>query len=81
MSGRSRGALFMLAMAIGLTAWAANQNGLDVVDSVSAYRRRAESDSRFRLVDLSQFAPSVRLDIKYATSDNFTGKVLYPSAK
>ncbi len=33
------------------------------------------------LVDLQQFDPSLILDLKYATKDNFTGQKLYPCAK
>lgn len=33
------------------------------------------------LVDVGVLEPSIVLDIKYATADNFTGQVLYPSAR
>ncbi len=33
------------------------------------------------LVDLSLFDPRLRLDIRYATTDNFMGRVLYPVAR
>jgi D-alanyl-D-alanine dipeptidase len=32
-------------------------------------------------VDLAVFAPQIRQDIKYATADNFVGKVLYPCGR
>lgn len=31
------------------------------------------------LVELCQISPSILLDIRYATANNFTGKVLYPA--
>jgi zinc D-Ala-D-Ala dipeptidase len=33
------------------------------------------------LVDLNLFDPRLRLDIRYATTDNFMGRVLYPVAR
>src|SRR5437868_15392704 len=33
------------------------------------------------LVDVTKAVPHVRLDIRYATTNNFTGTVLYPMAK
>ncbi len=32
-------------------------------------------------MDIRQVLPDVRLDIRYATENNFTGKVLYPEAR
>jgi D-alanyl-D-alanine dipeptidase len=33
------------------------------------------------LVDIGTVAPGIRLDIRYATANNFTGTVLYPQAR
>ncbi|MBF0545455.1 MAG: D-alanyl-D-alanine dipeptidase [Candidatus Riflebacteria bacterium] len=33
------------------------------------------------LVELTKLDPSIVLDVKYATTNNFTGKILYPSGK
>jgi D-alanyl-D-alanine dipeptidase len=33
------------------------------------------------LVLLSDIAPSIQLDVRYATTNNFTGQILYPVAK
>ena len=33
------------------------------------------------LIDIREVLPDVRLDIRYATENNFTGKVLYPEAR
>lgn len=33
------------------------------------------------LVDLALIAPAVRVDMRYATRDNFTGAVIYPAAR
>lgn len=31
-----------------------------------------------KLVDLEEFIPGIVIDLKYATSDNFTGQIVYP---
>lgn len=33
------------------------------------------------LVEINRIEPGIRLDIRYATRDNFTGRVLYPKAR
>jgi D-alanyl-D-alanine dipeptidase len=33
------------------------------------------------LVELQSIIPSIKLDLRYATTDNFTGQMLYPEAK
>ena len=33
------------------------------------------------LVDVAEHVPRAVLDLRYATADNFTGKVLYPTAR
>jgi beta-N-acetylhexosaminidase/D-alanyl-D-alanine dipeptidase len=33
------------------------------------------------LVDLATLAPDIKLDLRYATADNFTGRVMYPAAR
>lgn len=35
----------------------------------------------YDLVEVVKINPNIRLDIKYATTTNFTGKILYPSAR
>lgn len=48
--------------------------------SASAYSQIiSEKDSSF--VDLEKYIDGIVLDVKYATEDNFTGMILYPSSK
>ncbi len=58
-----------------------NKHGLKIVNSPELYKQTVVSDSNNLLVDLEEFISSIVLDIKYATEDNFTGKVLYPYPK
>ncbi|MCC6696683.1 MAG: M15 family metallopeptidase [Candidatus Hydrogenedentes bacterium] len=41
----------------------------------------ARTASHADLVELVDVIPDILLDIKYATTDNFTGKVVYPAAR
>jgi D-alanyl-D-alanine dipeptidase len=42
---------------------------------------KAPNDSGAELVDVQRAVPGVVLDIRYATTNNFTGQQLYPSSK
>lgn len=44
-------------------------------------RAISPEDLGLELVDMGTYDPSIIQDIKYATTDNFTGQVLYPSAR
>ena len=55
--------------------------GVTVVDDTSFYKKEIERDSLNKLVDLEKFIPLVKLDIKYATKDNFTGIQVYNKPK
>lgn len=43
----------------------------------SRYVAQARADSSKQLVNLEQFVPGLKLDIRYATSNNFTGEKIY----
>lgn len=38
----------------------------------------AEAESESGFVDVARLEPSIRIDLRYATANNFTGKVVYP---
>ena len=58
-----------------------NKYGLRVVESFDTYKQLVEKNSDKELIDLEKFIPGIVIDIKYATPDNFTKKVLYPKSK
>ncbi len=58
-----------------------NKYGLEVVASVALYEQLAANDPVKRLVDLEIVIPGITIDIRYATDDNITGEILYPSAR
>lgn len=57
-----------------------NPYGLDILSTVSQYLENIENNPNHELVDLSKEIPDVVLDIRYATDNNFTREIIYPSA-
>lgn len=58
-----------------------NQYGLEVVSDPALYRALAARDADHELIDLARLDPSILLDVRYATADNFMKRQLYPSAR
>lgn len=58
-----------------------NQHGLAVVSDAATYRRLVAADPQNELVDLAEFAPEIALDVRYATTNNFMKRELYPEAR
>ncbi|MDR3665515.1 MAG: M15 family metallopeptidase [Ignavibacteriaceae bacterium] len=58
-----------------------NKYGLTIIDDTSFYRKEVERDSLNKFVDLEKFIPGIKLDIKYATKNNFVGVPVYTEAK
>ncbi len=76
--------LFLTGMLLVL-AWqpqqkSANPYGLEIVSELGEYNRLIARNSDNALVDLGKI-PGIVLDIRYATSNNFTRQAIYPSAK
>lgn len=58
-----------------------NEYGLEVIDDKDLYLQTVEEDPSKELVDLEEEISGIRLDVRYATEDNFMGEQLYPFAK
>ena len=56
------------------------QAGPARVREAAEYRRQVGRDARQEMVDLAPFIPGIRLDIRYATTNNLTGQRIYPEA-
>ncbi|MCK9219591.1 MAG: M15 family metallopeptidase [Bacteroidales bacterium] len=54
-----------------------NPYHLTLVSSVNEYSGMVAKDSLQKLVDLKKTIPGIQLDIRYATSNNFTHKKIY----
>lgn len=57
-----------------------NAYGLKV-DGLDQYTRDKEKNANMTLVDLKKHIPSIVLDVKYATKDNFMRKAMYSQAR
>lgn len=58
-----------------------NPYGLDLVNTMEAYRKSVAEDTNNTLVDLEKYIPGIVLDIKYADTNNFTHTQIYSQAK
>ncbi len=57
-----------------------NKN-LKVISSIEEYQKMKDENPNFELVNLEDFVPGIKLDIRYATKNNFTGQKVYESAQ
>lgn len=51
------------------------------VTGLKKYKRQIKADPSIRLVEIKRYIPGILLDIRYATTSNFTHKRMYPQAK
>lgn len=58
-----------------------NKYGLFVINDIKTYKEAIKNDSNKILVDLEKFIPGIKLDIRYATKNNFLGEPVYKKAK
>ncbi len=56
-----------------------NKYGLFVVNNISYYNSLVAKDSSNKLVNLQKLIPDIKLDIRYATKNNFLGEPVYNS--
>jgi len=75
--------LLLLCQSPSLFAQKSRQNpyGLDIINTEEAYRKSVKENPENKLVDIKKAIPSIVLDIRYATKDNFMQRVMYPKAR
>lgn len=74
-------AIYLAAMFLLISnLFAQNRYGLKTTD-YAAYQKSVETDPTKELIDLEKFIPGVALEIRYATTNNFTGEKIYNLAK
>lgn len=54
-----------------------NKHGLKVVNTVALYKAQVKADSNQQLVNITSYIPGISTDIRYATPNNFTKRILY----
>ncbi len=58
-----------------------NAYGLNIINSQAEYLQSVKTDSNNRLVEIKNFIPTIKLDIRYATANNFAGRQVYSEAR
>lgn len=58
-----------------------NPYSLEIISSVKDYKKSVSLDSCNLLVDLEKYIPGIVLDIRYADTNNFTGRKIYTLPK
>ena len=60
-----------------------NQNpyDLEIISSTEAYEHTVAENPAKQMLDIAREIPGITLDIRYATTNNFTGVVMYPEAR
>ncbi|QEC80512.1 M15 family metallopeptidase [Mucilaginibacter ginsenosidivorax] len=51
------------------------------VCGIAGYKAQVKADSNKRLVEIIKYIPAIKLDIRYATTNNFMHRVMYRQAK
>ncbi len=86
-SGRRnmQGIFLFLSMVVFIactsTSNRSNAYGLDVLSSPAKYRELVKTQPDKALVDLEKSVPGLVTDIRYATTNNFTGQQIYDSPR
>ncbi len=80
MSNSKALAVYLLLLAACASSVPPNKYGLHVVPDRATYEKLAARDPEQRLVDVSTI-PGIRIDVRYATTNNFMHEQLYPIAK
>ena len=63
------------------TAWPQSyKQHLNISDG-AAYAKEVKQDPQKQLVEIKKYIPNIVLDIRYATTNNFTHRQLYPLAQ
>lgn len=72
--------LFLFVLIFVTTETETNAQLLEVVNHVSDYKKQILRDENKYMINLKDFIPSLQIDLRYSTKENFTGKKLYPAA-
>jgi D-alanyl-D-alanine dipeptidase len=73
----------LLLVVPGVTAQAQHYKYIDStrICGIDNYKKQVKADADKQLVEIVKYIPSVVLDIRYATANNFMHRHMYPQAK
>jgi D-alanyl-D-alanine dipeptidase len=58
-----------------------NKYGLKIIDTQEEYRQSVQRDKNKAFVEITKAIPGIKLDIRYATKNNFMKQVMYRQAR
>lgn len=58
-----------------------NKYGLKIIDTQQEYKESVSRDKNKALIEISKAIPGIKLDIRYATRNNFMKQVMYKQAR
>ena len=58
-----------------------NKYGLTIINSTKFLQKEINEDAANEMIDIKRYIPEIKLDLRYATSDNFMQQKLYPPIK
>ena len=70
----------LLSTCFLLCSFYINGQELKVINSLKEYRKTVKNDANNKMVAVQKLLPKAVRDIRYATSNNFTGEILYPQS-
>ena len=73
--------MFLFPLMVFAQAEKQNPYHLRIIGTPEEYNKACQQDNKNQLVDLEKAIPSIKLDIRYATNNNFTKKKVYTSAR
>lgn len=72
--------LFLITLLCVSTVTIAHAQSLEVIKQVSDYKKQVLRDENKYMINLKAIIPTVQIDLRYTTEENFTGEKLYPSS-
>ncbi|MEJ2904010.1 M15 family metallopeptidase [Pedobacter panaciterrae] len=73
--------LFIFPLCTKAQKLKANPYGLQVVNSYEDYHSSYAKDPKNKLIEIQKAIPNIKLDIRYATKNNFMNQVMYKEAR
>lgn len=70
--------IFLLYGNINVDAQDSSYTKPPVTASYKEYRKQAENDSQKKMAELKTLIPGIRYDLRYATTNNFMNRLMYP---
>lgn len=71
--------LFLIILLCVSEVTETNAQSLEVVKQVSDYKKQVLQDENKYMINLKEIIPTLQIDLRYGTKENFTGEKLYPS--